>query len=65
MELEPKEPSHTAPAFFGYPLKYPVLFFPFAMAYLYKGGIHKGYSRTLAQTAHLKEQHHRDHGLLL
>tara|TARA_R110002049_G_scaffold239599_1_gene412933 strand:+ start:1706 stop:2107 length:402 start_codon:yes stop_codon:yes gene_type:complete len=35
------------------------------MAYLYQGGIHKGYSRTLAQTAHLQEQYHRDNGLLL
>jgi hypothetical protein len=34
------------------------------MAYLYQGGIHKEYSRALAQTAQLQEQYHRDNDLL-
>src|SRR5690606_20222616 len=65
MELEPKEPSHTAPAFFRYPFKHPVLFLPFTMAYLYQSGIHKGDSRTLSQATHLQEQYHRNYRLLL
>jgi hypothetical protein len=65
MELEPKKPSHAAPALFRYSLEYPVLFFPFAMTYLYQGGIHKEDSRTLAQTTHLQEQYHRNYRLLL
>jgi len=65
MELEPKEPSHAAPAFFRYSFEYLVLFFPFAMAYLYQSGIHKRDSRTLAQTAHLQKQYHRNYGFLL
>jgi len=65
MELEPKEPSHAAPALFRYSFEYPVLFFPFGMAYLYQSGIHKGDSRTLAQTAHLQKQYHRNYGFLL
>lgn len=65
MKFEPKEPSHTALALFRYSLKNPVLLFSFGMTYLYQGGIHKGDSLTLVQTAHLQEQYHRDHGLLL